>query len=410
MRATQAFRHQRFRLAWFGQLVNVTGDALFGVALTLFLLPRGDAATAIGLVLGAMSVGGIVSLLIGGALADRHRRTRIVVLSDLVRVAGLLGLLAVGREGGLPSLGLFAAITGVGGGLYRPAYGALFPALVPPEAIPSANAARSLTNRFATIVGAALAGVLVAATNPVVVMWLDAATFLVSVATMLAIREAPLPVRSAGSAWQDVVDGLRFVRRRSWLSAVMLQGTAQVAFVISPVQVALPIVVGTESEAWLGYVVAAEAFGALVGATLAASLRPERPGRLSVLALLLQLPQLLALGWMSSVAIVAAASVLAGFALSVFGVLWVSALQTRVVNEQLGRVMSLDALAATGLAPVGLGVAGWAIGAFGTPGVMAFAGAVLVISVVAVLPVPGVLDFAPPTSQQLRESSSVHSP
>jgi MFS family permease len=76
---------------WIGQFVNIVGDAVFMVAVALYLLPREDAPAAIGLVLGASAIG-VVSLLVGGASADRYRRSRIIIASDLVRGCGL-GLL-----------------------------------------------------------------------------------------------------------------------------------------------------------------------------------------------------------------------------------------------------------------------------------------------------------------------------
>lgn len=124
-------RDRRFRRVWFGQLVNIVGDAVYAVAVALHLLPRPDAAQAIGLVLAASALGGVVSMLVGGALADRYRRSRLVVVSDVVRGTGLALLLAVGAHAPLAMLVGAAAVIGVGAGLYRPAYLALLPTLVP---------------------------------------------------------------------------------------------------------------------------------------------------------------------------------------------------------------------------------------------------------------------------------------
>jgi MFS family permease len=68
-------RYSRFRRVWVGQLVNIVGDAVFGVTVPLFLLHRDDAPATIGTVLAAGALGAVVSLFFAGALADRHRRT-----------------------------------------------------------------------------------------------------------------------------------------------------------------------------------------------------------------------------------------------------------------------------------------------------------------------------------------------
>ncbi|MCX5044844.1 MFS transporter [Aldersonia sp. NBC_00410] len=63
-------RHSAFRRGWLGQLVNIIGDAIFAIAIALYLVPRPDVASKIGLVLAASALGGILSLLFAGALAD----------------------------------------------------------------------------------------------------------------------------------------------------------------------------------------------------------------------------------------------------------------------------------------------------------------------------------------------------
>jgi MFS family permease len=143
---------------WIGQFVNIVGDAVFMVAVALYLLPREDAPAAIGLVLGASAIGGVVSLLVGGASADRYRRSRIIIASDLVRGCGLGLLLLLGRDAPLWALAAAAAVMGSSTGYYRPAYLSLLPTLVPVEILPDANAVRALTSRFAIIIGSALGG------------------------------------------------------------------------------------------------------------------------------------------------------------------------------------------------------------------------------------------------------------
>lgn len=92
MRARGLIAHPAFVRVWVGQAVNVTGDAIFGVALALWLLDRHDSARALGMALGSLAVGTVVSILIGGVLADRYRRSRVIVVADLVRMASLAAL------------------------------------------------------------------------------------------------------------------------------------------------------------------------------------------------------------------------------------------------------------------------------------------------------------------------------
>ncbi|GLX54502.1 hypothetical protein Shyhy01_74510 [Streptomyces hygroscopicus subsp. hygroscopicus] len=142
-----------FRRLWLGQTVNYSGDAAYAVALSLYLLPRRDAPHAIGLTLGATALGGVVTLLLGGALADRYRRSRVIVASDLMRAAAVAGLVIGGPHAPLWFLGALAVVQGAGSGLHRPAYGAVLRSTVPREVLSHANALRTVSTRLATPVG-----------------------------------------------------------------------------------------------------------------------------------------------------------------------------------------------------------------------------------------------------------------
>ncbi|RBQ17745.1 hypothetical protein DP939_23040 [Spongiactinospora rosea] len=122
---------------------------------------------------------------------------------------------------------------------------------------------------------------------------------------------------------------------------------------------------------------AAEAVGAFVGA--AATIRSVPRGWIAMLALPAQAPQTVTLLLAAHPSIILAASALTGAGLSVFAVLWTTALQTRIPAGYLGRVFAVDGLATSGLTPIGYVVAGWLLADLGTNTLAAFAGTALVI-------------------------------
>ncbi|HEY0698983.1 MAG TPA: MFS transporter [Micromonospora sp.] len=381
-------RLPRFRRVWIGQVANVVGDALYTVAVALFLLPREDVAHAVGLVLGMTALGGVVSLLIGGALADRHRRSRMIIISDLIRAGAVLGMILVGHDAPLPVLGVLAAVLGIGSGLYRPAYGAILPSLVPEEMLASANGLRSLVNRFGVIVGAALGGAVAAAFSPAWALGIDIATFVISIATLLWLDEpTPRPEGGNSSLASDIRDGFAYVIRLPWMAGVMLQGTVHMAMVAAPVAVLLPILTGPEG--WFGYIAAAEGAGAFLGALLASSIRTNSPGWVATFVLLLQLPQTVLLALDAHPVLILVASALTGFGLATFAVVWTTALQKTVPRGRLGRVFSIDQLTVVGLMPVGYLLAGWLLDGLGATTLGWVATVVLVVSTLMVLPLPG---------------------
>lgn len=185
----------------------------------------------------------------------------------------------------------------------------------------------------------------------------------------------------------------------------MLQGMVQVALVAGPVAVCLPVLLGRHGI-WFGAAVAGQAVGAIIAAGVSASAHLRRPGAVAMTALLSQVPQLISLAVHAHPAIVVVFSVVAGVGLSTFAVLWITALQQCVAPEQLGRVFAMDQLTATALSLVGLAAAGWLITGIGVSLTAWVATVVLVGSVLAVLPVAGVLDFRDPPSR----NGSDHTP
>jgi MFS family permease len=398
-----------FRRVWLGELVNIVGDAIYTVAIALYVLPRKDAPHALGIVLGLAAVGGIVSLLVGGALADRYRRGRMIIASDVIQAGAVAGMVMVGRDAPLYVLGAFAALLGIGSGLYRPAYSSILPTLVPEGLIPQANSLAEVSSRLGGIAGAGIGGAIAIATSPAWALVVDAATFVVSMTALAGLKEAPPRHESdtGRSLASDIADGVRYVLKRPWMAGVMLQGTVQMALVAAPVAVLLPVLTGPRG--WFGYITAAEAVGALCGASLASGFKSASRGWVAMLALLAQLPQVVLLAVHASPMLILPASALTGAGLAVFAVVWTTALQTGVPRGQLGRVFSLDQLTVAGLMPVGYLLAGWLLGGLGVSALAWTAAVALAASVLVVLPLPGLrhLGDGPQFKRKTSESTGL---
>jgi MFS family permease len=262
--------------------------------------------------------------------------------------------------------------------------------------LPGANALRALVNRFVSIGGAALAGVLAVATTPGTVLVIDLCTFLASIATLTGLaRQTATPDTSSASVFTRLAGGFAYVGTRPWMLAILLQGTVQMAFVAAPVALCLPLLIGHEGF-WYGMVVAAEAAGAVIGATVAAGLKARSPGWAAMTALLCQLPQTVCIAAGTAPWLLAVTSALAGVGLAVFGVIWTTALQSEVPREKLGRVFALDSLATNGLTPLGYIVAGALLPLTGASVLAWIAAGVLAASVLVVLPIPGVRRLTDP--------------
>lgn len=388
-------RNRAFRRLWLGQAVSSVGDGVFPVAIVAGILGHGH-KSGLGLVLGADSLGAVLVTLVGGVLADRMRRTRLMAAADLLRLAAATAFLLGAGGGPLAVPMLLAAAMGVGAGLFRPAYAALLPSIVPGELAP-ANALRSVTTRVAAIVGPGLGGLLVAVGGTRAAFGFDAATFAVSVLTLIGITDTA-PARGAGEGLAaEARAGVAAVLRRPWVAAIIAQGTVQLLLVMAPTLVLLPLVLDNHGHlAEYGPMMGLQAAGSALGGFAAGMWRPKQPGTAAVLGLTFVGFQLVCLLASAPAVLLGAASVATGFGYALFGVLWTGALQRSIPDELLGRVFAVEMVGTYALEPVALALTPAAVTLLGPTATLAVALVALAATTIIPLLVPGVRMFADP--------------
>lgn len=387
-------RHAQFRRLWFGQAVSSIGDGIFNVAMIGAVLTH-HRSSGLGFALAAESVGMVLLSLLGGAIADRMRRGRAMALSDGVRMLAVLGFSLGAANGPLPVVLVLAALMGAGTAVFQPAFGALIPSLVPDEDLAGANALRTTTTKIASIIGPGVGGLLLVTLDIDTVFVVDLGTFLVSILTLIGLKD-PVPERGdPESVFRSARAGLTAVRQRLWVTTIILQGTAQLLLVMGPAVVLLPILLKERGEFGVyGVLMGLEAVGSVLGGLAASAWKPKRAGVVAVCALSLLGLQLLALLLGLPVYVLGATVLATGFGYAVFGVLWISSLQRSFSDELLGRVLSVEMLGTFALAPVGLAVTPFAIEVLGTNLVLVIAIVLLAATTVVPLFQRKVRDFA----------------
>jgi MFS family permease len=192
-----------FRLLLGSLAVSSCGDWLYNIALLAFVYERTGSATWLALTTAARVLPIVLLGPLGGVLADRWDRRRLIIASDLVRAALMVALAAVAALG-MPVLlaPLLAAAATAAGTVQPPSVAASTPRLVAAADLQRANAARAAIGQGAIVAGPALGAVLLAASSPAVAILANAATFLASATAIAAIPAGPAfrPARAgAGS-------------------------------------------------------------------------------------------------------------------------------------------------------------------------------------------------------------------
>jgi MFS family permease len=211
---------------------------------------------------------------------------------------------------------------------------------------------------------------------------LNGVSFVVAAATVLPLvltgREPPRTRPAQTGAWRDLGEGMAEVTANPWLwITITLFGVINIT-AASPASVALPFLVGDTLHADIGVL---GLFQALFAAgSIAAALglgrlkRIRRRGPLAYGATVLNGLCTLVFGLVPSIPVLAAASLLRGVSLTLFGLVWINTLQELVPREKLGRVSSIDALGSFALVPIGFGLVGWATATYGAPAVFVVGG------------------------------------
>jgi MFS family permease len=189
--AREVLRIPAYRRIWLGQLVSDAGDGLTNLALLLLVNHLTGSTAAIAAMAICLAVPPLTIGLFAGAYVDRANRRRIMLASDLLRAATVLGFTLVGSADMLWLLFILAFVQASVGTFFTPARAAMVPKLVPAEGLLAANSVSQATRVVSGIVGAGLAGLLIGLAG---VYWpafvLDSLSFLASFALILGLPAA----------------------------------------------------------------------------------------------------------------------------------------------------------------------------------------------------------------------------
>jgi len=357
-------RERQFRLLWIGQATSVIGDGLLPVALAFAVLDGLDrSATALGVVLAAHFLPLVLFVLVGGVWADRLPRQLVMLTSDVVRgtVQAILAVLFLTGAAELWHLIVLIAVYGTAEAFFQPAATGLVPETVSKARLQQANAMLGLTRSGAFVAGPAIAGAVIAVTNPGVVFAVDAVTFAVS-AVSLALLRVPRRVRERAreSFFAELAGGWRELVARRWLWVIILWATSILFAVFAPFQTLGPLVAKESlggAPTW-GLIAASFGLGMVAGGIIALRFKPSRPMFVCSVAFFLAVPGPALLAMRAPAIAIAIAQAGAGVAIGFFVAVWQTTMQQHVPPDALSRVSAWDWLGSFALLPLGFVLAG----------------------------------------------------
>ncbi|MEO6502207.1 MAG: MFS transporter [Jatrophihabitantaceae bacterium] len=376
--------------------ISLLGNAIMPIALAFAILGMpGGSATVLGLVLGTRMLTQVIFVLLGGLVADRWPRHRVMVRADLAAgvVQAAVGALIISGEATPLLLAGLAALSGAAAALFEPASRSLMPQLVDGEGLQSANALLSLSMRGGSILGAALGGVLVATLGAGFALLVDAGTFFASAAVLSAVRVTrPAPSRPSSTMFAALREGWQEFISRQWVWVMVAQMAFVNVLLAGSFYVLGPVVAKQSLGGAAGWsvVLSTQAVGFVLGTMVAMRIRPANPIRVTALATIGFPLSLFFLAAGAPLVAVAAATFTAAIFIDVYEVMLDTSLQRHIPPEALARVMSYESLGAFALVPLGAAVAGPIASQIGVAATLTWAGVLIVVSAPLVLLVPSV--------------------
>lgn len=390
------FRNRAFVVFGIGEAISVLGDQFYLLALPWITLLLTGSPAALGTVLMAAAIPRALLMPVGGLLVDRFSPQGVLLVSNTVRgiVVGVFTFLWARDTLALSDVYLLCVAFGAADALAYPAFMSITPRLVDNHQLEAANAVVQGTSQLATMIGPAIAGVVVASVGVTAALAIDTASFAVSVLSLLVLLRllpararpaqptTPAPAAPPGPSLREAV---RFVFVDPVLRTVLVILAAMNFGVLGPLGAGLPALVAGPlggGAITLGLVMGTVGAGTLAGMLTAAfTPRPDRPGPATSWAC-----GLLAVGiggitvtalWPQLLPVMLLCLFVAGAALGYLNVQGISWLQVRVPQAMMGRVMAIMVLSANGLGPISYALSGQ-VAASSLPAL--FAGAGLAIS------------------------------
>lgn len=389
----------KFYQFFIARTISNFGNGMSPVALAFGVLEiAGADAVSLSLVQGARTVPILLLLIVGGTIADKYGRAKVMGLADMW-LSALILIAAWSFITGSPSVWLLTIVgllSGLLNGIWYPAFAGLVPIIVPEEKLQSANAAIGFGSNIAFMFGTAGAGLVVLYFGVGWALVIDALTFLIAGSLVYPLSKLPQP----GQAMQgEKVNFLRELRlgwkefkTRSWLVTIVIA----FAFINMTFE-AIWAVLGAlqtrehyDGAATWGLVLGFMSLGFLVGTVIANKIRPKYPLRLVMILMLAEPVFTLAFGTVQPLFILLISAVAVGIAMDIFYVMWSTTIQQNVPSESLSRVNSYDSFGSFVFGPLGIIVAGPLAIAIGVNETLIIGAAISAVAILASLLVPGV--------------------
>ena len=382
-RVFKAFQYRDFRLMWIGACTSSIGTWMQIVAQGWLIYRLSHSAFLLALDQFLAGIPIFLFSLIGGVVADRKERRKILLMSQYVQMAcaallTVLVALGVVHVWEILCLSFVAGLAQAFGG---PAYQALIPTLVDREDMPNAIALNSIQFNMAVTIGPALAGQALAKLGETWCFGLNAVSFLAPVISLSLISDRFVPGKITESIFGSLKQGIKFVRQQGSMEALIVLAFCMTTLSM-PMRTYIPVFVkdifqrGPETY---GNLLSLMGVGSIIGSLTVASLGNIRnKGRLAITTLIFLGAAISGFSLSKALPLSYIMLLFVGATMMIVFATVTSLVQLITTNEMRGRVMSVYNCAFRGGMPMGNLLTGWLVPVFSAPLVLGANGLILI--------------------------------
>jgi MFS family permease len=384
----RALRHRNFQLFFGGQLISLIGTWMDNIA-EAWLVYR---LTGSSLLLGTVAFAGQIPVFllapIGGMVADRWNRQRIVIATQACSMvlAGILAILTLTGRVTVWEVVVLAALMGAVNAFDIPARQAFLVDMVGREDLMNAIALNSSMFNGARVIGPSIAGILVASIGEGWCFAANSISYIAVIAGLLLMHvNRALVEEPRVSPFEHIVEGFRFVWNTAPIRSLLLL-LGLVSLVAMPYSVLMPIFAAKilhGDARTLGVLMGATGVGALAGAlTLASRSGVQGLGRWVAMACASFGTVLILFSFSRSYFLSVVVLVPVGFSMMVQMASSNTLIQAMVPDRLRGRAMAVYSMMFMGMAPMGALLSGWSADHIGAQWTLALGGVCAIVGAV----------------------------
>ncbi|MDN3362657.1 MFS transporter [Priestia megaterium] len=348
----------KFTFLWIASIFSSLSISMYLITEQWYVVNYLDLKNSLGLILTATTLPRVLLMLIGGVIADRHRRSKIIFLSLITRCI-MLVIMAIFFSNSLLSLSvlfIFALLFGASDAFFWSARDSIIPKIVSKDQLVQANSVIQTTNQISVMLGPVVGAALLSFFSYSICFIIIATSLLVSALLVYFLKEEKSSEIKETTLIRDLRDGISFVKDSRFLLTIMGTFIIVNLFFIGPLMLSIPIIANDTfggKAIYLSILQSSFATGMLLGAIIMGLLNIKKKRGILTISLVALEGILLIIYSQTNLLWLAALILLSiGICVSSINIPIVSLIQESTPTGIVGRVMSINTMVSMGLIPI----------------------------------------------------------